>query len=861
MGWTLAELYRRFENVVVDKETLEVESDVLRRTSRILGCRLSALIPRDVIGVEVTISALYQQFDRPFNNFVETEADLVREAAKILKEPFSKLLMRAGIACTDTSQIPAPRTRSTTEYVSDSTNDIEIRHDTANTSSIPLDKSGTLKLAEQYASPTRPATTVDASAADESTIDDMTMRERVFSPTILQLQKVSTPGNGYTIDSQRSPTIGGTAAATTNQSVNFNLQSYNEFGDSIDPADFTAFERLDGTGFDRSLEELVPRSFNDDAIHPERDMLQGHYQLQLPTAPLDDGAVFVPAGDDQIMEAGSNTYLDIPQSSQSGVPPGPHAGLQLYGPFSEKQHSLQTEERDGVTIMPFAEGDIIRADVEPTSMNVGSNYSYDSLWDHPRPSQFDNEPQSLDFDNSRDGAAWLEQLGRSQWTNETSNTPIARSNAIATGRIRKPLLRSQAKQNYRNIRPKLADIAIQEGKACVACFLNHEGCKYDPESLVCRKCSKRGSGAFYIPCLASKIIDIEIYRTNTTLPQWKRFPFRGGKAGRLDMIQRWDPSSTREMRLSQGRGGSITLTLTRFEVPDGIPEVEQQIFGLPWGLLNEFFDDTKDTMKIYVDECMTEFAQQVLPNANQLTWCVFQLANRLAKRGDIHNDMRMLLIRTLELWTAARCFGTSWYQCAPDHDVDHGESPEEAPVVADHQLAVIVIAHTLDPLRAEIVRRLNNYYKKSGKMKRPEEVLVMFLTKYILLQHIEIVMQEQGSVARERKSQYRFTNISLVKDLEAAANTMLLHFHGICKGKFQNICASIMATWSDGEDKVCLKSIIDLMHKQKHTILAVTKSDGYDEEHYFTGQLLDTEWRHKSELDRPILMTPRKKAC
>jgi hypothetical protein len=152
---------------------------------------------------------------------------------------------------------------------------------------------------------------------------------------------------------------------------------------------------------------------------------------------------------------------------------------------------------------------------------------------------------------------------------------------------------------------------------------------------VCRRCLGLGPKAFFAPCLVLSITDIEIYRTDTTLPQWKRFPFRGEAAGKLNMIQHWEPLITKSMELSQGRGGSIQLRLNRFEVPDGIPHLEKTIFKSPWGLSEENFEAAKDIVDKYVDRCMTEFAQQILPQTNETTWNVFELANSLATKRSV----------------------------------------------------------------------------------------------------------------------------------------------------------------------------------------------------------------------------------
>jgi hypothetical protein len=109
-----------------------------------------------------------------------------------------------------------------------------------------------------------------------------------------------------------------------------------------------------------------------------------------------------------------------------------------------------------------------------------------------------------------------------------------------------------------------------------------------------------------------------------------------------------------------------------------------------------------------------------------------------------------MLKATLRLWTAARCIEARWYQCAPNHGPDlEGPNPNDAPDVPDHQLAVIVIIHVLDPLRKEIFDGLNRLYTKTGK--QPIDKVVVFLTSYILLHNLELLMKQQGDVARERE--------------------------------------------------------------------------------------------------------------
>jgi len=110
-----------------------------------------------------------------------------------------------------------------------------------------------------------------------------------------------------------------------------------------------------------------------------------------------------------------------------------------------------------------------------------------------------------------------------------------------------------------------------------------------------------------------------------------------------------------------------------------------------------------------------------------------------------------MLKDVLRLWTAARCIETWWYPCEPGRSTDIDNSISGAiPEVTDHQLAVVVIAHVLDPLRSKVFDDLTRLYKRSKKTLL--EKIILFLTKYILLHSMETVLKQQRRVAKERNS-------------------------------------------------------------------------------------------------------------
>ena len=226
--------------------------------------------------------------------------------------------------------------------------------------------------------------------------------------------------------------------------------------------------------------------------------------------------------------------------------------------------------------------------------------------------------------------------------------------AVSDGRINKSTSRIATKINdqvSRNMGSPLAKGANEN--ACVRCRLHHlrvslnhdihsnleaDGvqCVNDTVTGICLRCSKLTPSAFFAPCLVISVIDSELYRTDTTLAKWQRFlPFRGEDAGRLSMVTTWKRSETKTVELSQLRGGTIQLTLTKFEVPHDVLELEKSIFESPWGLCDEHFDATKAAVDTYVDGCMTAYANEVLPQADPLTWNVFKLADSLAKRLNV----------------------------------------------------------------------------------------------------------------------------------------------------------------------------------------------------------------------------------
>jgi hypothetical protein len=194
-----------------------------------------------------------------------------------------------------------------------------------------------------------------------------------------------------------------------------------------------------------------------------------------------------------------------------------------------------------------------------------------------------------------------------------------------------------------------------------------------------------------------------------------------------------------------------------------------------------------------------------------------------------------------------------------------------------------MVQSVLEPLREQVMREIKNL----SVAKTKENWFVLLLANFVLLSTYRPLMQQQVHFALRKNSavridllhsnrvnmaadencQNRYSNMQLVCGLLHGANTILAYFHHICKGQvpllldwsLENAHKRKMADLSREEVRFlreltqmaqgrrkCLlrnrRSRPNLLTDEVNEFGALMKSNDYEREHWFTGQLFLPKW-------------------
>ncbi|KAK4238564.1 hypothetical protein C8A03DRAFT_15005, partial [Achaetomium macrosporum] len=170
-----------------------------------------------------------------------------------------------------------------------------------------------------------------------------------------------------------------------------------------------------------------------------------------------------------------------------------------------------------------------------------------------------------------------------------------------------------------------------------------------------------------------------------------------------------------------------------------------------------------------------------LENEDELTWMTVSAAMSYVKtRPD------SLVADALDLWAISRIIEIPWEMCGSDtlgvSPVRDPTSPHYRkiliPPMMDTQLDQIAIQLILNPLRDRVVRKFEQLITPA----KPEAWWEIYLSAFILLNHIERLAKHSVEHARTHTMPSKFSNIPFLEGAFHTAKSILARFHFVCNG-------------------------------------------------------------------------------
>ncbi|KAK4199998.1 hypothetical protein QBC40DRAFT_280934 [Triangularia verruculosa] len=233
---------------------------------------------------------------------------------------------------------------------------------------------------------------------------------------------------------------------------------------------------------------------------------------------------------------------------------------------------------------------------------------------------------------------------------------------------------------------------------------------------------------------------------------------------------------------------------------------------------------------------------------NGLTWRTVSTAMEFARRKP-----DSLVADTLDMWAVSRMIEIPWEICGEWEDtlgmspVTEPENPHNGkipiPPIMDTLLDQIVIKNILKPLRERVIQKFEALISPP----QPEVWFEVYLTAFVILNHIERLAKHSASHARLHSMPTKYSNTSFLEGAFHTAKVILSRFHFVCNGS-----APLKLNWKKEKtaelaklqpDEVALMEETQAIIRQnENKVLSLRNTHQYEKPLYWCHQLYFENW-------------------
>ncbi|KAK4152150.1 hypothetical protein C8A00DRAFT_44744 [Chaetomidium leptoderma] len=235
-----------------------------------------------------------------------------------------------------------------------------------------------------------------------------------------------------------------------------------------------------------------------------------------------------------------------------------------------------------------------------------------------------------------------------------------------------------------------------------------------------------------------------------------------------------------------------------------------------------------------------------LEKEDELAWMTVSMA---AKHAQANPDS--LVADALSLWAISRMIEIPWQMCGPDtlgvSPVGNTTSPHyqriPIPPMMDTQLDQIVIQFILTPLRDRLIQKFERLISPA----KPEAWWEVYLSAFILLNHIERLARHSVAHARTHTMPGKYSNIDFLEGVFHTAKSILARFHFICNGS-----APLRLDWTspkvaamaklNGDQVKFMQRTQAMIAARENDVLRLRAAHKYERPLYWAGQLFTEDF-------------------
>ncbi|KAK0744840.1 hypothetical protein B0T21DRAFT_358540 [Apiosordaria backusii] len=400
-------------------------------------------------------------------------------------------------------------------------------------------------------------------------------------------------------------------------------------------------------------------------------------------------------------------------------------------------------------------------------------------------------------------------------------------------------------------------LARKEG-VCARCKRSKRQCDLAAKSLyvsctLCA-CTKIYKNVPRMPCFRSTLVDVLFFRAGPAAnePLFTR---------RLVEFKLEDLSApdvpVRTVKLTQKMGQHrLTVYASEFK-PEPTDKLSyhwkdssgnsHEMKMPPFTLTN--LDKIHAHFRQYIDSAKWSYLESLKGQQDDdLTWMTVSMAMEYARRRP-----DSLVADTLDMWAVSRMIEIPWEICGQREDtlgmsaVREPENPHNGkipiPPIMDTLLDQIVIKNFLRPLRERVINKFEQLISPA----RPEVWFEIYLTAFIILNHIERLAKHSASHARLHSMPTKYSNTSFLEGAFHTAKVILSRFHFVCNG-----AAPLRLDWKKEKtvelaklqpDEVALMEKTQaIIRRKQNDVLSLRKTHQYERPLYWCHQLYFEEW-------------------
>ncbi|KAK4671865.1 hypothetical protein QC764_609410 [Podospora pseudoanserina] len=400
-------------------------------------------------------------------------------------------------------------------------------------------------------------------------------------------------------------------------------------------------------------------------------------------------------------------------------------------------------------------------------------------------------------------------------------------------------------------------LARKEG-VCARCKRSKRQCDLAAKGLyvsctLCT-CTKIYKNVPRMPCFRSTLVDIMFFRAGPAAnePLFTR---------RLVEFKLEDLSApdvpVRTLKLSQRMGHHrLTVYASEFkpEPTDKLSYYWKDSAGMihemkipPFTLTN--LDKVHAHFRQYIDAAKGSYLESLRGQQDDgLTWKTVSTAMEYARRKP-----DSLVADTLDMWAVSRMIEIPWEICGEWTDtlgmspVQNPENPHKGkipiPPIMDTLLDQIVIRHFLQPLRERVIKKFEQLISPA----RPEVWFEVYLSAFIILNHIERLAKHSAFHARLHSMPTKYSNTSFLEGAFHTAKVILSRFHFVCNGS-----APLRLDWKkektaelaklQPKEVALMEETQTIIRRKENDVLSLRKTHQYESPLYWCHQLYFEDW-------------------